>query len=183
MQIPSGIKKIFIPLGLIFLFAAAWYGLYEPEFRKIAKYKTQPAAARAQIEKMIQQLGAYNPPADTELAEWKILEEKINRKIPTGKQITELYSLISALAEKDQLADLQRQEVDASDKEYTDNGITRNGYDVNLKFQGTYSSLAKFIGDLQNSERLIEIVTFNVNRHLPMLQVEMVLRTYYLPVK
>ena len=172
-----------MPVVIILFFGGAWFGLFKPEFEMIAKYKLQPAAARTQIEKMIQQLSTYNPPDDKERAEWKSMEGKVDRKIPRGRQITELYSLISSLAEKYELVDLQRQEVALSDSAYSTAGIARNGYDIELIFQGNYASVVKFLNDLQNAERLVEIVSIELNRSLPLLQVKMVLRSFYIPEK
>ena len=90
MTIPTGVKKVIFPLGILFIFATMWYGLYKPEMEKISKYRQEPIAARQQIDDMVRRLSAYSRPTEEERAEWVNAGNALNRRIPKGKQITEL---------------------------------------------------------------------------------------------
>ena len=181
MQLPTGVKKVVLPLGIMFLFGAVWYGLFKPEFAKISKYRAQPVAARSQIESMVQRLSAFNPPTAQERAEWERLEEDINRRLPKGKQITELYAQLSALAEKYELQNFGRSELEGSEKNFEDGAITRSGYSIELVFACSYSSLLSFLGSLHNLDRLVEVVNLEITRDLPLVGVRLVLRSYFIP--
>jgi len=165
---------------ILFLFGVVWFGLYKPEIEKISNYRRQPLAARQQIETMVRQISSFNPPAPEERAGWTDIENSILRRIPKGRQITELYADLSDMAEKYGLQNFQRREIEGSDKTFEDGGVTRNGLELELTFDAGYSTLAKFLNGLQNMERLNDVVNLEVTRKPPLVGVRMVLRSYYL---
>ena len=181
MVLPSGIKKVILPLAILFLFGAVWYGLFKPEFAKISKYRAQPVAARAQIEGMVQRLSVFNPATARETAEWASLEEDISRILPKGKQISGLYAQLSAKAEQCELQNFERRELENSEISYEDWGIVRSGYSVELTFDCSYSSLIRFLDGLQAMERLVDLVRLEINRKFPLVGVRIVLRSYFIP--
>ena len=181
MQLPTGVKKVVLPLSIMFLFGVVWYGLFKPEFAKISKYRAQPVAARSQIESMVQRLSAFNPPTAQERAEWASLEKDIDQRLPKGKQITELYAQLSALAEKYELQNFERRELEGSEQSFEDGAITRSGYSIELVFSCSYPSLLRFLGSLHNLERLVEVVNLEITRDLPLIGVKVVLRSYFIP--
>lgn len=181
MTLPTGIKKVVVPLSILFLFGIVWYGLFKPEFEKISKYRAQPETARSQIESMIRQLSAFNPPTTQERAEWASLEKDLNRRLPKGRQITELYAQLSALAEKYELQNFERREPEESEKSYVDGGINHSGYSIELTFECSYSSLAGILHGIQNMDRLVEVVNLEITRNPPLIGVRVVLRSYFIP--
>jgi len=181
MQLSTGVKKVVLPLSIMFLFGAVWYGLFKPEFAKISKYRAQPAAAGSRIESMVQRLSAFNPPTARERAEWASLEKDLERRLPKGKQIAELYAQLSSLAEKYELKNFERHELEGSEKSFEDGGITRSAYSIELLFECRYSSLLHFLRDLHNLERLVEVVNLEITRNLPLVGVKIVLRSYFTP--
>jgi len=181
MQLPTGVKKIVLPLGIMFLFGTVWYGLFKPEFAKISKYRAQPTAARSQIESMVQRLSAFNPPTDQERAEWASLEKDTNRRLPKGRRKSQLYVQLSTLAEKYELQNFERRELEGSEKSFEDRGITHSGYSIELAFECSYSSLIRFLEGLQDMERLVEVVNLEITRDLPLIGIRIVLRSYFVP--
>ena len=181
MTLPTGIKKVIFPLGILFLFGIIGYGLFKPEFEKISEYRSEPVAARLQIDSMVRQLYAFNPLTEQERAEWASLEKDLNRRLPKGKQITELYAQISALAEKYELKNFERRELENSEKNYDNTGINRSAYSIELTFECSYSSLAGFLNGLQNIARLVEVVNLEITRNFPLIGVRIVLRSYFIP--
>jgi len=180
MTVPSGVKKVIFPLALLFLFGASWYGLYQPELEKIARYKERPAANRAQIEKMVRQISDFQPATEVEKGQWRTLEDEINRRLPQGKQIAGLYALLSSLAENCSLQNFQRQDVEGRDSTFTDGGIERKGFEVQLTFDCAYGNLARFVDGLKNAERLVEIMQIDLTRNVPYVGVKMRIRSYYI---
>ena len=181
MILPTGIKKVVLPLAILFLFGAVWYGLFKPEFAKISKYRAQPAAARTQIESMVQRLSVFNPATARETAEWASLEEAIIRRLPKGKQISGLYAQLSVKAEQCELRNFERRDLEGSESSYEDGGIARSGYSIELTFDCSYSSLSRFLNGLQAMERLVDVVRLEINRKFPLVGVRIVLRNYFIP--
>ncbi len=181
MTIPSGIRKVILPLAMLFIFGAAWFGLYKPELAKISEYNKKPAASRQKIEQLVRELNEYDPPTADERAEWKALEREFSLKLPRGKQITELYSLLSRLAVNLGCEDFNRMEIENSDTVYTSGDIPRRGFDIQLDFSCDFHSLREYINGLKGADRLIEVVRLEVDRSLPLLNVKMVIRSYYAP--
>ena len=181
MRLPTGIKKVIFPLGILFLFGIIWYGLFKPELEKISKYRSQPTAARSQIESMVRQLNVFNPATAQERAEWASLEKDLNRRLPKGKRIIELYVQLSTLAEKYELQNFKRRELENSEKSYDNGGINHSGYSIELAFECSYSSLAGFLNGLQNIDRLVEVVNLEITRNLPLIGVRIVLGSYFTP--
>jgi Tfp pilus assembly protein PilO len=181
MTIPSGIRKVILPLAMLFVFGASWFGLYKPELDKITEYKKKPAAISQQIEQRVRQLGAYDPPTAEERVEWEALEREISLKLPPAKRITDLNSLLSRLAADLNCQDFNRQEIENSDTTYASGDVSRRGFDTQLNFACDYSSLKGYVDGLQGAGRLIELVELEVNRSLPWLSVRMVIRSYYSP--
>ena len=168
MILPTGIKKVVLPLAILFLFGAVWYGLFKPEFAKISKYRAQPAAART-------------PATARETAEWASLEEAIIRRLPKGKQISGLYAQLSVKAEQCELRNFERRDLEGSESSYEDGGIARSGYSIELTFDCSYSSLIRFLNGLQAMERLVDVVRLEINRKFPLVGVRIVLRNYFIP--
>ena len=180
MTVPSGVKKVIFPLAIIFFFGVSWYGLYKPELDKIALYKEQPLADRAQIEKMLHQINEFDPVSPEERTQWQALNEEFDKRLPKSKQIAGLYALLSSLAESCGLENFQRQDLQNSDSTFTDGGVERSGFDIELNFDCAYSNLAKFIDGLQGAERLTEIVQMDLTRNVPFVGVKMRIRSYYI---
>lgn len=179
MTIPGGIRKVILPLAMLFVAGASWFGLYKPELEKISEYKKKPAANERQIEQLGEQLSKYNPPTDEERQEWARLDSEINRRLPKDKQITELYALLSGLAVANKCQNFSRQEMPGTDTTYVSEEIPRRGFDVQVDFECKYKSLKGYCDDLKQADRLIEVVNMEVSRNLPLLKVKMVLRSYY----
>jgi len=177
----AGLKKVLFPLGLISAFAVIWFGLYKPELKKIAKYKEDPQKARQKIEAMMQKINAFQPPDSAERIEWIKLAEELERRIPKGKQISQLYADLSALAEEYRLMNFQRRDLPGTDSTYQDGGLPRNGFDLELSFECEYAALVKFLNSLRKMERLTEVIDLEVTRKVPLVGVKMVVRTYYIP--
>ncbi len=181
MTIPSGIRKVILPLAMLFVFGASWFGLYQPELEKIAEYKKKPAALSEQIGQRVRQLNEYDPPTVAERAEWEALEQEFSLKLPPAKQITDLYSQLSRLAADQRCQDFNRLEIENSDTTYASGDVARRGFDIQLNFACDYRSLKGYLDGLKNSERLVELVELEVSRNLPLLDVKMVIRSYYSP--
>jgi Tfp pilus assembly protein PilO len=181
MTIPSGIRKVILPLAMLFVFGASWLGLYQPELEKIAEYKKEPAAIRQQIEQRVRQLSEYDPPTAEEREEWDILEREFSLKLPPAKQISDLYSRLSRLAVDSHCQDFNKLEIENSDTTYASGDVARRGFDIQLNFACDYRSLKDYINGLKKAGRLIEVVELDVNRNLPLLDVTMVIRSYYSP--
>ncbi len=183
MTIPSGIRKVILPLAMLFAFGVSWFGLYKPELAKISEYKKKPAANSQQIELLVRQLNEYDPPTAEERTQWKALEQELNLKLPRGKHITELYSLLSRLAADLHCQDFNRLEIANSDTTYASDDIPRRGFDIQLDFTSDFRSLKGYIDGLRGTGRLLELVGLEVNRSLPLLTVKIVIRSYYLPAQ
>lgn len=181
MTIPGGVRKVIVPLLILFIFGVSWFGLYKPELAKISEYRKQPAANRQQIESLVRQLSEYDPPTQEEREQWRNLEEQISLRLPSGKNITELYSLLSRLAVENDCRQFTRQELANTDTTYTTEAIPRRGFDMQLDFECDYRDLKSYLDGLKQAERLIEIVRVTVDRGLPLLKVQMVIRSYYSP--
>lgn len=183
MSIPPVLRRILLPLGLIGLFAAMWFGLYRPEMDKIAEYRNAPLATRHQIDQMTRQLSAYERPTDAERAEWETLEQEIRRKIPRGRDITSLYASISELVVKYSLTDFQRNLLDeaAESAVTTTDGIPRRSFGIELTFESGYAELIGFIRDIRDLDRLVEVTMLDVTRGVPNLSVRMSIKCYYAP--
>ena len=181
MNIPSGIRKVILPLVMLFVFGVSWFGLYKPELEKISEYKKKPAANERQIEELGRQLSQYNPPTADERKEWARLEEEVDRRLPKGKQIAELYSILSRLAVAHDCQNFTREELPNSDAVYATEVIPRSGFDIQIAFECGYKALKGFLDDLKKSDRFIDLVSLEINRNLPMIRVSMVLRSYYSP--
>ena len=181
MTIPSGIRKVILPLAMLFVAGVSWFGLYKPELEKISEYKKKPAANERQIEELGRKLQQYDPPTPDERREWLRLEQEVNRRLPGGKQISELYALLSKLAVANDCVNFQRQELAGTDTTYATEDIPRRGFDIQLDFECDYKGLKDYIDGLKRSDRLVELVGLEVNRSLPQISVKMVLRSYYSP--
>ncbi|MBW7995308.1 MAG: hypothetical protein FVQ81_01805 [Candidatus Glassbacteria bacterium] len=181
MTLPSGVRKVILPLAILFIFAAAWFGLYRPELEKISEYRKQPAANRARIEQLVRQMNYYDPPIAEEREEWRRLEEQIHRRLPAAKQMSGLYALLSRLAVGRELQNFTRQELAGTDTTYATDGIPRRGFDIQLNFECDYAGLKGYVDGLKLADRLIEVVSLEVNRSLPLINVQMVIRSYYSP--
>ncbi|MBN2289414.1 MAG: type 4a pilus biogenesis protein PilO [Candidatus Glassbacteria bacterium] len=179
MPLPSGIKKVIIPLSFLFFFGAAWFGLFEPQFKKSREYREKLRTLEQQIEAITRQVGSYEPPTPEESERWQRLAEEIERRIPEGRQLTELYAYLSDLAEKSKLQNFNRQLVEGSDQESEEDGIKRSSVDLELTFQGEYKSVMRFLAGLHSLERLVEVQKLDVSRRPPLVGVKIILRSYY----
>jgi len=181
MTIPSGVKKVIFPLGLLFLSGTIWFGLYNPEFNKISRFRNQPESARQKIEGMRRQVLTFELLTDVERMDWEKTEKAILGRIPKGKQIPGLYSNLSGLAELCSLKDFKRLEKPDSALAFQDGGITRSGFDLELTFDSEYTSLVQFLKGLRQLERMVEVVNLEVTRKAPLVGVKMVVRSYFMP--
>ena len=180
MNIPSGIKRVILPLMMLFVFAASWYGLFKPEMAKAELFRDKVEEINAQVDAMIRQGGnLYTPPAPEEIAEWDSLKVRIDKMLPAGRELTKLYSYLSELADNHNVVNFRRDLIKGSELSWTDGGIPRQSYDLSVTFDGDYRSVLEFLDELQRTERLIEITELSVSRNVPLISVRMVLRSYY----
>jgi hypothetical protein len=181
MALSAGIKKVVFPVAFVAFAAAMWFGLYRPEFAKIARYRSEPLAQRQQIEDMIQQLSRFDPPTPEERSGWAALRVEMERRIPAGQQISDIYSGLSSLADLNGLNNFTRQTVPNSEKTLEDGGIKRNSFDLTISFECDYGSLVEFLKGLRSLNRLVEVTAMEVNRKVPEVEVKLTLRSYYTP--
>ncbi len=177
----NSLKRAVVPLAILLLFAGAWYGLLRPEYRRISELRGQPESHRQQIEGMMHRLGEFREPTEQERLEWVGLEERLRQRLPQGRQLTGLYSLLSTLAGRHGLRQFTRVELPDSARTLEDGGITRQAFDLELNFAADYKSLLGFLEDLRRAERLIDVVRLEVEREPPLVTVRMVIRSHFLP--
>ena len=179
MPIPTGIKKVIVPLSFVFLFGVIWFGLYEPQLNKSREYRDKLKDLEQQVDAILRQVGSYEPPKPEERLEWQRLVAELDRRIPQDRQLTELYAYISDLAEKNNLDNFNRRVIADSDQELDESGIKRRSFDLELTFDSDYKALVSFLAGLHLLDRLVDVEKLEVTRKLPLVGVRMVLRSYY----
>ena len=176
MPIPTGIKKVIVPLSFVFFFGVIWFGLYEPQLNKSREYRDKLKDLEQQVDAILRQVGSYEPPKPEERLEWQRLVAELDRRIPQDRQLTELYAYISDLAEKN---NFNRRVIADSDQELDESGIKRRSFDLELTFDSDYKALVSFLAGLHLLDRLVEVEKLEVTRKLPLVGVKMILRSYY----
>jgi len=179
MPLPSGIKKVIIPLSFVFFAGVMWVGLFEPQYKKAKEYEEKLSELDRQESAVFRKMRSYEVPTPEEKAEWQRLANELERRIPKGRQLAELYALLSELAQKNQLSKFNRRMIEDSDQELDEGGIKRRSFDLELTFEGEYQSIVAFLADLHSLDRLVEVEQLEVSRMPPLVGVRMVLRSYY----
>jgi Tfp pilus assembly protein PilO len=179
MPLPTGIKKIIIPLSFLFFFGVAWFGLFEPQLNRSSEYRAKLRTLEQQIEAISRQVGSYQPPTPEESAEWQRLADELQRRIPKGRQLSELYAFLSELVEKNNLENFNRQLVEDSEQELDEGGIQRRSFDLELTFDGDYQGVVDFLSGLHSLGRLVEVESLEISRKPPLVGIRLILRSYY----
>ena len=179
MPIPSHIKKVIVPLSFLFFFGGMWYGLFEPQFARSKEYRDKLKDLDGQIDVIIRQVGSYELPTPEERIEWQRLAGELERRIPQGRQLSELYAYISNLAEENNLDNFNRRVIEDSDQELEEGGIKFRSFDLVLTFDSEYQALVSFLAGLHSLDRLVEVEMLDVTRKPPLVGVRIILRSYY----
>jgi len=194
-DIPEGLRRGLIVGASFLFFASLLYFLYFPKIKEVRRITAEIDLVEKEIEKAKRIERDFKPPSREEEKRWKEVESRLYPLIPPEEDIYDLIYELANLAKKCNILDISfKSGKDINTKVLEGRkavspvvptqivGIFAGDVDyffVKLSFRSGYQDLARFLEEIQEIDRLVEIESLVIKRGFPMISVEMVVMAYY----
>lgn len=187
LHIPRGLTKWAAFGGAIICLASLAYFLYLPEVREMNRVSARINGVENEIEKAKE----IRPVSREAEKRQKGMESRFSVLIPSGRDYPELIRDIARRARECNIQDISFKsgeefntkvlegEKEASPRIQALPGGNIRHFFIGLSFHSGFKNLARFLEEIQRTDRLLEIESLVIKRNFPMISVKMVVKAYY----